>query len=72
METQTKASAKNIFLNLGAFISLYTLVATLVNLLFGVIDAAYPPIVSGYNYFGSSSISWPVATLVGFFPIFIV
>lgn len=72
METQTKTSAKDVFINLGAIIALYTLVISLVNLLFTVINHAYPQITSGYNYLGSSSISWPVATLVIFFPIFIL
>src|SRR6185369_1949581 len=63
-QMKPKASAKDFFLNLGAFIALYTLVGNLVSLLFNVINTAYPKVVSGYNYFGSSSISWPVATLV--------
>ncbi|MCX6701606.1 MAG: DUF5671 domain-containing protein [Candidatus Zambryskibacteria bacterium] len=72
MEPQTKTSAKDFFLNLGAIVALYTLVFSLVNLLFTVIDRAYPPITNGYYYNNSASISWPVATLVIFFPIFIL
>jgi len=48
------------------------LLANLLGLLFTVIDTAYPKITNGYNYFGSSSISWPVASLVVFFPVFIL
>ncbi|HEV7424507.1 MAG TPA: DUF5671 domain-containing protein, partial [Candidatus Paceibacterota bacterium] len=71
-QTKSRGSAKDFFLNLGAFIALYTLVGSLLGLLFTIINTAYPQIVNGYNYNGSSSISWPVATLVVFFPIFIL
>lgn len=72
METQIKTSnAKDFFINLGAIVALYTAVISLVNLLFTVINTAYPKITDGYNYLGSSSISWPVATLIIFCPIFL-
>ena len=73
METQTKVSggAKDFFLNLGAFVSLYILVGNLFSLLFTIIDTAYPKISDSYNYYGSSSLSWPVSALVVLFPIFI-
>jgi uncharacterized membrane protein YidH (DUF202 family) len=60
------------FLNLGAIVALYTVVVSLLNLLFTVINTAYPQINSGYYYDNSASISFPVATLVIFFPIFIL
>ena len=72
METQTKTSAKDFFINLGAIVALYTTVISLINLLFTVINTAYPKIQNGYNYYGSQSVSWPVATLIIFFPIFIL
>jgi len=73
METQpTRASAKDFFINMGAIVALYTLVYSLINLLFTVINKAYPKIVEGYDYMGSRSISWPVATIIITFPIFIV
>jgi Domain of unknown function (DUF5671) len=72
METQSKTSAKDVFINLGAIVALYTLVVSLVNLLFTVINSAYPKITNAYQYMGSASISWPVATLIIFFPIFIL
>lgn len=74
METQIKTSggAKDFFINLGAIVALYTLVISLINLLFTVINTAYPQITNGYNYLSSASISWPVATLIIFFPIFIL
>lgn len=73
METQSKISgAKDFFINLGAIVALYTCIVSLINLLFVIINTAYPQINYGYNYLGSQSISWPVATLVIFFPIFIL
>jgi len=73
METQlkTSGSAKDFFINLGAIVALYTLVVSLLNLLFTIINTIYPKITNGYSYLGSQSISWPVATLVIFFPVFI-
>ena len=70
--TQTKTSAKDFFLNLGAIVALYTVVENLISLLFTVINKSYPQIVNGYNYSTSYSISFPVATLIIFFPIFIL
>lgn len=71
METQTKSSAKDFFINLGAIVALYALVFNLVNLLFTVINKAYPQITDGLGS-SSASISFPVASLVIFFPIFII
>ena len=69
-----KTSAKDFCLNLGAFIALYTLIASLLNLLFTIIEKAYPKITDTSNYYSSSSssISWPVSILIVFFPIFIL
>lgn len=69
---ETKTSAKDFFLNLGAIVALYTTVVSLLNLLFTVINNAYPQINSGSYFVGSQSISMPVATLIIFFPIFIL
>lgn len=66
-----KGNAKDFFINLGAIVALYTVVISLVNLLFTIIDSVYPKITADYYYGGSSSISWPVAILLIFFPIFI-
>ncbi len=71
-EVASKGNAQDILLNVGSFIALYTLLASLLNLLFSIIDTVYPRIVYGYNYAGSTSISWPVSILVVFFPIFIL
>lgn len=71
METQTKTSAKDFFINLGAIVALYTTVVSLLNLLFTVINNAYPQITT-YYYSSSQSISFPVSTLIIFFPIFVL
>ncbi len=68
---QPKTSAKDFFLNLGAIVALYTVVVSLLNLLFTVINTAYPQITA-YYYSSSQSISFPVATLIIFFPIFVL
>ena len=65
-----KTSAKDFFLNLGAIVALYTTVVSLLNLLFTVINRMYPQIL-GFDL-SSYSISFPVATLIIFFPIFIL
>jgi len=70
METK-KINVKDFFLNLGATVALYTVVVSLLNLLFTIINNVYPKITNGYQYFGSTSIAWPVAVLIIFFPIFI-
>lgn len=67
----TKINAKDLFLNLGAFVALYTVVISLINLLFTVIDKAYPQ-TTYFGYYSSANISWPVAVLVIFFPILIL
>ncbi len=71
-QVKPKVSVKDFFLNLGATIALYTVVISLVNLLFTVINTAYPKVINGYYYGGSSSISWAVAVLVIFTPILIL
>lgn len=68
---KSKGGAKDFFINLGAIVALYTVVISLVNLLFTVINNAYPQINNSYYYVGTQTISWPVATLIIFFPIFI-
>jgi hypothetical protein len=71
MEPQTKTNAKDFFINLGAIIALGVIIGNLISLLFTVINKAYP-VTSGYSYYSSDSISWPVASLIIFFPIYIL
>jgi hypothetical protein len=70
-QTQQKANLRDIFINLGAFVALYTVLYSILNLLFTVINTAYPQVNAYGSYSSSSSISMPVATLIIFFPIFV-
>lgn len=71
--TKPRESFADIFLNIGAIICLYTIVGYLLNLLFTVIEKAYPQINSGsYYYSSTSAISWPVSILIIVFPIFVL
>ena len=47
-----KTSAKDFFLNLGAIVALFTVVANLIDLLFTAINKAFPLITDNYSYFG--------------------
>ncbi len=68
-----KVSVRDFFLNLGSVIALYTVMISLVNLLFTIINTAYPQTINSFDYVvGSTSISWPVSVMVIFFPILIV
>ena len=68
--TENKSKAKDFFLYLGMMASLYAGTIALLNLLFRVINVAYPQIGGYYGGFGSS-ISFPVATLIVVFPLFL-
>lgn len=74
METQTKprTTAVDFLLNAGAVIVLYTIVVSLLGLIFIVVEKAYPKIANGYDYYYSQSISWPVSILIVLFPVFII
>lgn len=74
---ETKTSAKDFFLHLGAIVALYAVAISFVNLLFTVINKAYPAVNQyyyGYFYGGYNpyDISLPVATLIIVFPIFLL
>ncbi|MEX2013343.1 MAG: DUF5671 domain-containing protein [Parcubacteria group bacterium] len=65
-----KITAKDFFLHLAVIALLYTGTVALLNILFRVINVAFPQVTT-YGYFGSTSISLPVATLVVVFPLFL-
>jgi hypothetical protein len=72
-QLKPKTSARDFFINLGAVVALGMVVGHLINLLFTIINKAYPIVGNSYGYYSSSySISWPVATLIIFFPIYIL
>ena len=64
-------TASDFLLNIASIITLYTVVSTLLVLIFTVIEHAYPQITDSYYYY-SSSISWPVSILIVLFPIFVL
>ncbi len=70
----SKVRGGDFFLQLGAFGALYASLVALLILLFRVIDTAFPPLSrGGYSYFlSSNSISFQVATLIVFFPLYLV
>ncbi len=70
LNQKPKTTAADFFLHLGVVAVLYVFVGFLLNLLFTVIDVAYPPVAE--NYFISPSISFPVAALIVLFPVFIL
>jgi len=63
--------AKDFFLHLGAMTALYAGIVAILNLLFRVINVAFPRIDSSFGYYGGS-ISLPVATLIVVFPVFLI
>lgn len=66
----TKMTAKDFFLHIAVIALLYTGTVALLNILFNVINVAFPQ-VTQYSYYNSTSISLPVATLVVVFPLFL-
>ncbi|MEK7642813.1 MAG: DUF5671 domain-containing protein [Patescibacteria group bacterium] len=71
-----KMNALDFFLHLGSIVALYVVVGNFINLLFRIINKSFPEVAYNYSYgyFGRSGgeISFPVATLIIVFPIFIV
>jgi len=67
---QTKMTAKDFFLHIAVIVLLYAGTVALLNILFRVINVAFPQ-VTQYGYYGSTSISFPVATLIVVFPLFL-
>lgn len=69
IKQKTRISAADFFLQLGFIISLYSGIGFLLNILFTVINKAYPA-VNGYSYW-QPSISLPVAALIVMTPVFL-
>ena len=65
-----KITAKDFFLHIAVVALLYIGTVALLNILFRVINVAFPQ-VTQYGYYGSTSISLPVATLIVAFPLFL-
>jgi hypothetical protein len=68
-----KVSAKDFFLHLGAIVALYTVTISFLNLVFKIINKAFPEVASNiYAWGAGSEISMPVATLIIFFPLLVL
>ena len=65
-----KTTAKDFFLHLGMLISLYAGVGFVLNLLFSIINTAYPAVTD--YYYSYSNISFPVAALIILTPVFLI
>src|SRR3989338_271596 len=66
----TKITAKDFFLHIAIIVLLYSGTVALLNILFNVINVAFPQ-VTQYGYYGPTSISLQVATLIVVFPLFL-
>lgn len=69
--SKPKLTPKDFFLHLGVMATLYAVIIALLNLLFRVINVAYPQ-VNWNNYYQSSSISLQVAVLIIVFPLLVL
>jgi hypothetical protein len=70
---ESKASAKDFFLHLGAIVALYTVTVSFINLVFKIINKSFPEVAGNiYAWGAGSEISMPVATIIIFFPLFIL
>ena len=85
METQHNAHSATthrfnlgfFFLSLGVLISLITSVVSFLNLVFGTLDKQFPDVLNatyqyGYNSYDYDAIRGALATLIIFFPIFLI
>ncbi len=74
METPTqkpKTSPKDFFINLGAIVALYVSVISILNLLFEVINRAFPDPLQPYIDPYSGAIRWTIASLIIIFPLYL-
>ena len=71
METKIKTTPKDFFVFIGAMAALYASAASLINLLFEIINASFPdPLNFSYDNF-SSGMRWSIASLIIVFPVYI-
>lgn len=72
-----KLSPKFFFLSLGVLVSLVTTVVSFLNLAFSSLDKKYPDVLNavysyGYNTYDFNAIRTALATLIIFFPVFLI
>ncbi|HXF44307.1 MAG TPA: DUF5671 domain-containing protein [Candidatus Paceibacterota bacterium] len=65
-----KITAKDFFFHIAVIVLLYVGTVALLNILFRVINVAFPQVTDS-GYYDSNSISLPVATLIVVFPLFL-
>ena len=67
-------TAKNFALQLGSLIALYVSLTSLLTLLFGIITVFYPDAADNYYMYdaASSQIRFSIATLIVFFPAYVI
>lgn len=65
-----KTTPKDFFLHAGATVALYVVAGSLINLMFSIINRAFPDALN--NYFTVSSVAWPISVLIVLVPIFYV
>ena len=65
-----KTGASDFFVHLGAVVVFYGAVVALFTLLFSIIEVAFPPVA--LQYYSYPSISFPVASLIVLFPVFVL
>ena len=64
-------TAKDFFIYLGALITLYVSVVSLINLLFAIINSAFPDSLAYYGSSESYTIRWTISSLVILFPLYV-
>ena len=71
IETKIKTAPKDFFVFIGAMAALYASAASLINLLFEIINASFPDALNfSYDNF-SSGMRWSIASLIIVFPVYI-
>jgi len=72
ISSEARTTAKDFFLHLGAVIALYASVISLINLLFEIINTAFPDDLTYYHDPYSNTLRISVATLVILFPLYLI
>lgn len=73
MEPNPKANARDFFLHLGTIVALYAITISFLNLVFKIVNKAFPEVTQNiYAWGAGSEISMPVAVLIIAFPLFII
>ncbi len=69
---ETKTTAKDFFMHLAAVVFLYSSAVSLINLLFQIVNYAFPDNLEYYVDPYSSAMRWAIATLVIMFPLYLI